>query len=213
MGRPISPRRRSEEAVEVAVVDTGEHVSVATQDGGASSRLGHLREAVSGLRTRTAALDVERWLLIAGAVLVPLGLVAIVLGWRGASQTPYEFEQLPYVISGGLLGVGLMALGGFFYFGYWLTRMVREQRSSADRMADALERVEELLGGGVKSNGSLRPVRVARSTPSAFVATSGGSMFHRPDCVVVGGKAGLRKVTGREKGLEPCGICDPLAAA
>lgn len=212
-GRPISARRRREEAVEIVeVTDTAETAKGVE----AAGRFAHLREAVTGLRTRTGGGDFERWLLIAGAVLVPLGIVAIVLGWRGASQTPYEFEQTPYLISGGLLGVGFVALGGFLYFGYWLTRMVREQRSQADRVADALERIEALLGGGTTGNGSVRAVR---SRPSArsrsaggFVATPGGTMFHRPGCVVVEGKTGLRSVTGKEKGYAPCGICDPLAA-
>ena len=211
----------AKQAVEVEAVgrDTGDpgDPGVPGDTDGASSRFTQLREAVVGLRTRAGRADVERWILIAGAFFVPLGLLALVLGWRGASQTPYEFEQIPYVISGGLLGVGLMALGGFLYFGYWLTRMVREQRSSADRVAAGLERIEELLGAGVTTNGSGRPASSARARSDAgasgFVATSAGSMFHRPDCVVVEGKSGLRAVTGREKGLAPCGMCDPLAAA
>ncbi|MBI2168038.1 MAG: hypothetical protein HYU28_00845 [Actinobacteria bacterium] len=205
-GRPIGARRREAEAVEIVT----EEAKVVE----AAGRFAHLRDAVGGLRTRAGSADIERWLLIAGAVLVPLGLVAILLGWRGASQTPYDFEQIPYVISGGLLGVGLVALGGFLYFGYWLTRMVREQREHADRVATALERMEELLGGGVASNGSVRAVRTSGRSASrgtGFVATPGGTMFHRPDCVVVEGKGGLRRVTGREKSMAPCGICDPLA--
>lgn len=215
-GRPISARRRRDEAVEVGKVDTAETAEVVE----AASRFAQLREAVTGLRTRAAGADVERWMLIMGAILVPSGLIAIVLGWQGAADTPYEFEQTPYVISGGLLGVGLITLGGFLYFGYWLTRMVRRQQEDADRMAEALGRIEELLGGGVKTNGAARRVPSASSarrtgppTRAAFVATAGGSMFHRPDCVVVEGKSGLRRVTGRDRGMEPCGICDPLTAA
>lgn len=182
----------------------------------AGTRFTQLREAVAGMRTRAASGDVARYLLIAGGVLMPLGLVVIVLGWQGASNTPYPFEQTPYVISGGLLGLGFMVVGGFLYFGYWLTRMVQEQRAAADRLADALERIEEAFGGGVARNGSVRSVSARTSRASApssgFVATAGGSMFHRPDCVVVEGKPGLKRVSGREKGLSPCGICDPLAA-
>lgn len=218
-GRPIGARRRRDEAVEVEHVDTGETPQVAPVVEDASSRFGQLRSAVENLRTRGGGGDVERWLLVAGAILVPLGLVAILLGWRGASQSPYVFDQIPYMISGGLLGVGFIALGGFLYFGYWLTRIVREQQATAERVASALERVEELLGGGTagNGNGSRRPARTASSrsagaTTKGFVATRSGSMFHRPDCVVVEGKEGLRAVTGREKGMDACGICDPLAA-
>ena len=38
----------------------------------------------------------------AGAVLLPLGLVVIVLGWYGVANTPYQYDQLSYLISGGL---------------------------------------------------------------------------------------------------------------
>lgn len=215
-GRPISARRRREEAVEVVRPVEPAETGRGSKKEAAPGRFASLRDAVTGLRSRAAGGDLERWLMIAGAIAVPLGLLAILLGWQGASNTPYEFEQVPYLISGGLFGVGLLVLGGFFYFGYWLTRLVREQEAQSDRVAQALERIEQVLGGGATGNGSVRPVRSVRSAssarPSGFVATPGGSMFHRPDCVVVEGKPGLRRVTGREKGFTPCGICDPLAA-
>jgi hypothetical protein len=43
-----------------------------------------------------------------------------------------------------------------------------------------------------------------------LVATVKGSMAHRPDCVVVAGKPGLRAVDASE-GLLPCKLCDPYA--
>jgi hypothetical protein len=44
-----------------------------------------------------------------------------------------------------------------------------------------------------------------------LVSTAKGSMFHRADCPVTQGKAGLRPVRGDEPGLRPCGICNPTA--
>src|SRR3954471_18333185 len=52
-------------------------------------------------------------LFAAGAILMPLGIIAIMLGWYGVAHTKYQYDQLPYVVSGGLLGVGLVMLGGF----------------------------------------------------------------------------------------------------
>src|SRR5690349_14032516 len=66
----------------------------------------------------------------AGAVLLPLGLVVIVLGWYGAANTPYQYDQLSYLVSGGLLGLGLTFCGGFLYFGAWLARIASDQRES-----------------------------------------------------------------------------------
>ena len=67
----------------------------------------------------------------AGAVLLPLGLVVIVLGWYGAANTPYQYDQLSYLVSGGLLGLGLTFCGGFLYFGAWLARIAADGRESA----------------------------------------------------------------------------------
>jgi hypothetical protein len=153
-------------------------------------------------------------MLTAGAILLPLGLVAIVIGWYGASHTPYEFEQIPYVISGGLLGVGMVTVGGFLYFGYWLTRMLNEQKVQGERVVDALERLEARMSGDtpppVSTGANGRGAATVSTAGRPFVATAAGSMFHDPDCPVVGGKSGLRKVSGSEKGMEPCRICDPV---
>jgi hypothetical protein len=45
------------------------------------------------------------------AVLVGLGVVALVIGWFGISGKPLAAEQLPYLISGGLGGLVLVAVG------------------------------------------------------------------------------------------------------
>ena len=74
----------------------------------------------------------------AGAILLPLGLVVIMLGWYGAANTPYQYDQLSYLVSGGLLGLGLTFCGGFLYFGAWLARIAADQRESAKRLADTL---------------------------------------------------------------------------
>src|SRR5207248_3662692 len=105
-----------------------------------------------------------------------------------------------YVISGGLFGLALVFLGGFSYFAYWVTRLVQEQRRQTDALLDALT--------------ALRPVEAAapreatRTAGAALVATAKGSMAHRPDCAVVAGKRGLRKVTARDD-LDPCKLCEP----
>src|SRR5690349_19428422 len=74
----------------------------------------------------------------AGAILLPLGLVVIVLGWYGAANTPYQYDQLSYLVSGGLLGLGLTFTGGFLYFGAWLARIASDQKEASKRLADTL---------------------------------------------------------------------------
>jgi hypothetical protein len=88
----------------------------------------------------------DRWLLIVGGILAPVGIVVVVIGWYGAAHTAYEFEQLPYVISGGLLGLGLILIGCFLYFAYWLTQLVKEHREQSAAILAALERLAERDG-------------------------------------------------------------------
>src|SRR5438105_2525020 len=97
-----------------------------------------LAEGVGKLRAKSGSDEVvERVLMIGGGVLLLGGFVAIVIGWFGASHAGNVFEQIPYMISGGLLGLGLVFAGGAFYFAYWLTRMVRETRESREEATKA----------------------------------------------------------------------------
>lgn len=171
-------------------------------------RLQRLADGVRGLRGRgTSAKLGERVLMVIGGVLAPLGLVAVLLGWWGASQTPHLFEQVPYLISGGLFGLGLVFLGGFLYFAHWLTELVKEHRAQSIAMIDAVNRLEETIGrvAGISGNGYSA---IAAVDEVVLVATGKGSMAHRADCVVVAGKVGLRTVSPAD-GLEPCKLCDP----
>ena len=110
------------------------------------NHLAELRLAARALGRRRGA-DSERWLLTAGAALVPLGLVLVLLGYWGAAHAPREIQQIPYLISGGLLGVALVFAGGFAYFGYWLTRILREQIRSVERIEEQTQRLTEELRG------------------------------------------------------------------
>jgi hypothetical protein len=171
-----------------------------------------LGRATSRLRRSAAGLPVERWLLVAGWVLLPLGVVLILLAWYGASHTTRVWQQIPYAISGGLLGLGFMLAGGFGYFAYWLTKLVDDGRRQseqamrlAERTAEALDRIEASLNGGAS------PSRrgAAAATNGALVTTAKGSMVHRPDCPMVAGKTNVRRVRGSTRGLRACMICEP----
>ena len=173
-----------------------------------------LRVAVSKLRTRSGGRGgMERYLLIAGAVMLIIGVPIIVLGWYGASRTPYVFEQVPYLISGGLLGLALAIVGGLFYFAYWVTKQIQETRRQTEQTGKALGEIRDLLAGAtIAASGA--SASTSRATGNgAFVATENGTMFHRSDCVVVQGRDDLRKVEPGTKGLEPCKICEPLAVS
>ncbi len=105
----------------------------------------------------------DRALLVASAGLVGFGICAILLGWYGASHSTLIEEQVPYLISGGLLGVALAIVGAVVFFAHWLTVAIREARvHEAARHADHQELVTILRALGaapdqeVPSNGRAR---------------------------------------------------------
>lgn len=181
-----------------------------TMETQAVGRLDRLGEAVSRMRGGRR-LDIDRIQLITGSVLVVLGLVAIIVGWYGAANTGFAFEQTPYLISGGLLGLALCFIGGFVYFAYWVTRLLRESRTQSERAAELLDQIATTLNGSAARNGGRSRRQPTSASTESFVATRNGTFFHRPDCSVVAGRDKLRKVSAKTPGLEPCRICDPLA--
>lgn len=170
------------------------------------SRDQRFEEGVRALRIGGASIRLdERLLMVLGGILVPLGIIVVLLGWWGAARSPYVFDQLPYVISGGLLGVGLIFLGAFLYFAHWMTEMVKEsRRHSADLLA-ALARLEEQLTSAPAARPTTNGAHV--DAPARWVATQRGTMAHRPDCVVVAGKSGLRSISPGPDGISVCKLC------
>lgn len=181
-----------------------------------------LTEAVRGLATRASAADAERAMKFVGPSLLCVGAIVILLGWYGAANTTRVFLQIPYLISGGLFGLGLMFAGGFLYFARWITDLLNETRrqaasaeANAARTADALERIETLLRDGAVAVAAVPVAEVEPSvpvTPSAaptvpLVATAKGTMVHRPDCRLVAGRETHAVPAGSDLGR--CQICRP----
>ena len=173
-----------------------------------SGRFARLVAQARALRTRAGSGSKDKWLLIGGGVLMPLGVVFILLGWLGASRTPLAFEQNDYLISGGVLGLALVISGGFVYFAYWQTVRIRESRQQAADLSGAVARLEALVAaGGLAAGGG----GAAGSAAQTFVATANGSIYHRPDCQVVAARDDLEPVDPATTSLRPCRICEPVA--
>lgn len=163
------------------------------------------RDAVHALRIAGNRVNLsERTLMVLAGIVAPLGLLFVLLGWYGASRTSNLFEQIPYLISGGLFGLGLVFLGAFFYFSHWLTELVKESRAGSAALLDAVATLQETIAQGA-------PPAAASTAPVDdvdLVATARGAMAHRVDCVVVASKHDLRHVAA-DDGLAPCKMCDP----
>ena len=175
-----------------------------------AARAERLRTRAAALRTRAGSADPSRRMLLVGGILLPLGVLLVLVGWLGTARTPLVFEQVPYVVSGGLLGLALVVIGGFLYFSYWQTLVIRALRDSSSELGASLLRIEALLAAdraaGVASGGAVA------AAPDALVATATGSMLHRPDCSVVMGRDRLRPVAAGTPGMTPCSLCQPLDA-
>ena len=114
-----------------------------------------LEAGIGELRVPEPKADQEAMFLTAGVVIAAVGFVFIAAAWWGASGTRDVTDQIPYLISGGLVGLGLVTVGiGLVLrfslarlFRFWLARLLAEHQLQTDRTVDALGRIEALLAG------------------------------------------------------------------
>jgi hypothetical protein len=160
------------------------------------------------------------WQVAVGAVLMPLGIVIILIAWYGAAHASHVQQQIPYLVSGAFIGLGLMIVGGLLYWAHWLYRVYDQaDLHHQDMLRQQDEHMRALIAAvsGAQSNGHA-PRRAARTAPASaarFVATGNGTNFHLPDCPVVArNRRNVRAVNARDvERMQPCRICDPLQAA
>lgn len=148
-------------------------------------------------------------LFAAGAILMPLGVFTVGYGWYGAARARYAYDQFPYLLSGGLIGVCLTTIGGFLYFGAWIARGQAEQRAAAQQVDENLRALPQrlarelaaVLAGGAPDglDAGAEPV----------VAGGTGATVHRRDCRLVAGRDDLRPLTEADTDLPPCRVCHP----
>ncbi len=119
-------------------------------------------------------------LFVAGAVLMPLGILAICLGWYGTAHSHYVYDQNTYLVSGGVFGLGLVFLGGFLYFGAWLARMSAEQRDNSRAIADAMSVLADALGSGRRLGGSDQSNGTTMAAAAAAAAAAAVAAADRP---------------------------------
>ena len=163
--------------------------------------------------------------LVGGGLLMAGGLVVILFAWYGSAHTAYVQQQIPYLVSGSFIGLGMLFVGGLLFWAHWLYRiydqadlqhqeLLRQQQEHHEELLDALGS-GRIKGGGRAAAASATKRASAVVPVPAYVATSAGSNFHVPSCPVVAkSRNGLRDITAREAAsMQPCRICDPLTAA
>ena len=140
-----------------------------------------------------------RFARILGLSFIVAGFVVIGFAWSGMARVACNDCQLPYIVSGGAGGLGLIIVG--------VTSLVIAQIRAAQlawgeqvgQINQAVVRVAGLASSG--GNGHKDQVVAGQST------------YHRPDCRLVQGKSGLERVTPETavmNGLSPCRVCNPV---
>lgn len=196
------------------------NVSTVSRESTRPSRGDALRSAVGRLRDVDARTT---WPVAVGALLVPLGIVIILLAWYGSAHTPYIQQQVPYLVSGSFIGLGLMILGGLLYWSHWLYRIydqahlhhaVDAQRQE-ELFAQLIEAVRATGAPAHESRPAANGAFVAADADLDLVATATGSNAHRPDCPIVRRHpAGIRALTAEQaRTARPCRICHAAVAA
>jgi hypothetical protein len=115
-----------------------------------------LEAGVQALTVPEPMAEAESLLLKIGVALPLVGLVVVMVGWWQTSGTAIVAEQVPSLISGGLLGLGLVIIGlGLFVrysltrmFRFWLARLMVEQQAQTDRVVAALDGIETAIREG-----------------------------------------------------------------
>lgn len=166
------------------------------------SRPDRLTQVLSSLRAGTSAGRLA-------LVVIGIGLLLIGLGWNGMAGSGGEVNgvpnlnaQLPWLLSGGILGLALVVFGAALLIAH---------NARADRM-----QLEAKLGEILDSlSGPITPAEPASARSASRSGggfRAGATAFHRADCRLVEGRDDLESVTrkGAETlGLRPCRVCKP----
>ncbi len=139
-----------------------------------------------------------------GLLLVAIGMIVIGIAYNSVASQTSLLAQIPYLVSGGLIGVSLVILGSAVL----VVNSAREDRALLEAKLDEL--TDALLG----ATGGTRTAQGSPSDASGLVV-AGSSSFHVPDCRLVDGREETLFLTAEEatqNGLKACRVCQPRGA-
>jgi hypothetical protein len=159
-----------------------------------------------------------------GLLIVALGLLAIGLGWNGmaggggeVNGVPNLNAQLPWLLSGGILGLALVVFGTAMI-------VVQNARSDRARLEAKLDELVDTMGRGAAAptpypsapaftpaaSSAQQSAATTSVTTGSFVA--GPSAYHRPDCRLVQGRDDVEYISAADaaaRELKACRVCKP----
>lgn len=148
-----------------------------------------------------------------GWILVGIGLLLVLFGYLGISREALVAKQLPYLISGGILGLALVGFGAMLVG----TEDLKRTQERIDHLEDLVADLHAVLlsrpdAPTLSSNGDSAAPYGGSSSSVTLVALPGGSSYHRDDCSMVQGKRDTKVLSAsaaRRQGLKPCRLCEP----
>ena len=142
----------------------------------------------------------------AGLALAGIGLIAIGVGWNGAAGQFTQLGQIPYLLSGGMLGLALVILGAAML----VVQGAREDRAQLEAKLDLLV---DALSSRAASAGRSGPAGAPTDASGLLVA--GSASYHVPGCRLVDGRDETSYLTPAEAqatDLKACRVCQPDTA-
>ena len=139
-----------------------------------------------------------------GLLFIAAGFTLIGKAWDGAASINFVQGQIPYLLSGGFMGIALVITGCTLLFLVTIRAERRALHDKFDQMATLLGRNLNRLG--VTNSGAAAPGAGGEQV------VAGTSVYHRTECKILEGKEGTITITVQQaaaEGLSPCRACDP----
>jgi hypothetical protein len=155
---------------------------------------------------------------IVGWALAALGAVFIIIGYFGVANEALVAKQIPYLVSGGIGGMVLVAVGAFLLG----TDDVRKQLQRVEQLESLVEDLHRtlLVPAGSSETGSVGAASEVTANGAVagdhhdLVALPRGKSYHKAGCSMVAGKTAppVDAAELRSRGLRPCPLCSPAPA-
>ena len=182
------------------------------KDGGMTSVATRTSAPAEGATLNPAAQVLDkvrsRWAGMAGRIglmFCGLGFVVIGVAWNGAASNGVIEKQMPYLVSGGLIGLSLVIIGGALL----IAESNRRDRAILEHQLIELTAAVQRLSastGLAASNGRTSSLDIDTDT-----VVAGRSSFHLPGCRLVEGRSSGGTTMSREAaeaaGLSRCRVC------
>jgi hypothetical protein len=156
-----------------------------------------------------------------GLLVIAIGLLLIGLGWNGMAGSGGEVNgvpnlnaQLPWLVSGGILGLSLVVFGSSMIVVHNARTDRARVEAKLDEVVTALARSSAAPVQSAPAEGNVRTVANAGADAGGGTFVAGSSTYHRPGCRLVQGRNDLPFISAAEAAsgrLRACRVCKPAA--